>query len=38
MRKRFVTIAAALGLAALIAATSPVGSAVIAGLTMTGID
>jgi hypothetical protein len=38
MRKLFATVAASLGLAALIAATSPAGSALIAGITATLVD
>jgi hypothetical protein len=38
MRKLLTTVSAILGLAVLIAATSPAGSALIAGLTATGID
>jgi hypothetical protein len=38
MRKLFTAVAATLGLAGLIAGTSPAGSAVISGLVLTGID
>jgi hypothetical protein len=38
MHKLLATCAATLGLVALIAATSPVGSALIAGITLNGLD
>jgi hypothetical protein len=38
MRKLLTTIAATLGLAVLVAATSPAGSALVAGITATAID
>jgi hypothetical protein len=38
MRKLLGTIAATLGLAVLIGATSPAGSSLIAGITASGVD
>jgi hypothetical protein len=38
MRKLFTAVAATLGLAVLIAGTSPAGSALIAGIALNGID
>jgi hypothetical protein len=38
MRKLLTMVAATLGLAVLMAATSPLGSALIAGITFTGAD
>jgi hypothetical protein len=38
MRKLLATVVATLGLVVLMAATSPAGSALIAGLTATGVD
>jgi hypothetical protein len=38
MRHLLTTVAATLGLAALIVATSPAGSALIAGITATAVD
>jgi hypothetical protein len=38
MRKLLTTVAATLGLAVLLAATSPAGSALFAGIALNGID